>query len=211
MNNKVDLEELNSKIETGYTEISQLGEVQLANLQEAISSTTKELLSVYSNDVRNLGIVAGTVAPFSLALLGANQFDINTLALILGFSFLLCAIILSQFFLFRLSDAHEQRTSRAEISWAFAQFGLWQMEDVKNDPEKRINGMFDYQKRSQEVERHLGLRNTPSPHLLILRKKLRSYNLITLLFVSSGVILILGSVVLNPVSDWIITSIYNNL
>ncbi|MCE9628598.1 MAG: hypothetical protein K8Q91_01245 [Candidatus Vogelbacteria bacterium] len=209
MNNEKDLGDLNSTIETGYVKISKHGNARLANLQDAISSTTKELLAVYSNDMRNLGIVAGTVAPFSLTLLGANQFDINNLALMFGFSFLLYAIILSQFFLFRLSDAYEHRTSRAEISWVFAQFGLWQMEDVNNDSTKRINGMFDYQKRTREVEGHLGLNNTPSPHLLVLRKKLRSYNLITLLLVTSGIILILGSVVINPISAWIIINVYN--
>lgn len=203
MDNDKEIEDLNKKLEAGFEEQAQWAEERLAVAQAAIGNSIKEILSIFSNDIRNLGIVAGTVAPFSLTLLGVEKLEINILALILGFSLLLITIGLTQYFLYALSDSHDRKLRKAEVSWIFAEIGFWEMKNTNNDTAKRTNGMFDYHKRIQEAERTLGTKAL-DPNILILRKKLSSYNLIAFLLLITGLSLILASVILNPVSEYLV-------
>ncbi len=58
---------------------------QLESSQVLINNKIKEAIETYSNNVKNLGIVSGTVAPFSLSLLAISELNIYPPFLLAGF------------------------------------------------------------------------------------------------------------------------------
>lgn len=192
---EAELEEIRIRLEEGYEQMFESGEKRLQFVEDALTAEMKNMLLIYSNDMRNIGIVAGTAAPFSLTLLSIDRINVDVLSLVLGFCVLLLTVTITQFFLYVLSYSYDKRLLNAELGWLFAKGSLRSLSEKSGQPEERINHMFDYQKRVTEAERSLGV-GTMDPIIIKLRARMRRYSSISFMLLLLGIILIIFSVII---------------
>lgn len=207
-----EIEKLKQELKESLHASAASNEAQLEQSRKILDDNVKSVIEVYSIEVRNLALVSGTVAPFSLSLLVATNVDINTPMLLSGFVLLMLNIIVSQLFIKSLSKNNDKSITRAEVHWLFAGFHQNVVRDTSEDVSKRVLKNYDYAKEINNMNEKLGLSrfNLNIQHL---RSKVRLYNSVTNILFMFGCIAIVISVVLNTTlsylySFWISISLF---
>jgi hypothetical protein len=191
-------EELSQKLKEG----TELAKVRLDQNRGVIDEKLSGIVEVYSNDIRNISIISGTIAPFSLTLLSVQQLNSNAIVLIVGFAVLLLNIILAQFFLKKHISEHDVRLIKAEFHWLMADSEFKETIDENSESSTRVLKFMDYLKSMGEAEKLLGI-SAFNIEIQNVRANLRLYNKITNTLFSLGAFCIVLSVVVNPVYAWL--------
>lgn len=192
--------ELKEKLNGVVNQIHKDGEVFLDQTRGLIQNELKELVSLYSKETRNLAIISGTVAPFSLTLLGLEKLNINAAILLLGFSILLLNIVLAQYFIFSLSKRHDHKVNRAMVNQILAEGTLPQ---IGSDT---VSAIPDYLGNVDELGKWLSLnKGRLDLELTQTRKDIKIYYLFVIGFFTAGTVAIVSSVVINPISKFVLS------
>ena len=93
------LKQLEEQLEKNLIQFLSSAEQTIQNRSQILSAAARELIELHSNQIRNLSIISGVIAPLSLTLLQIHGFDIYVPFLLAGFILLLGNIILSQLLL----------------------------------------------------------------------------------------------------------------
>lgn len=199
-------QQLKEELEVVYKNMSDSGKVYLEQTRKILDNNVKDVINIYSNEIRNLALISGTIAPFSLALLGTEKLNTNIGILLLGFSLLVINIIIAQFFLKKQSKDNDKKLAHAEISWIFASADLESIEGDKEllDKDSKIP---DYIKNTDKVSNFLGL-DSMNNNIQIVRSDLRKQNSIVNIIFSAGAVCIVLSVLVNPLLEFIFYFIY---
>lgn len=195
--NMEEITKLETELKSQLDEFSKIAAKHLEQTQKVIESDTKNLIDIYSNEIKNLGIISATVAPFSLALLTTNDLDVHIPFLIIGFALLIFNIILTQSFLYFQSKDYDRRVARAQLKWFFAQGDLSEINDSTKTTSERASKNFDFYKNISESEQLLGISKydlTSSKS----RYTLRRYRSVSMIFFIVGTIYIILSVSILP-------------
>ena len=201
--NKEEIEKLEEKIQETVHEFSRSAEIRLEQTRKVIDEKVKDVINVYSNEIRNLALISGTVAPFSLTILSIEKLNANAGILLLGFSLLIANIILAQYCLRKQSKEYDTRTARAQINWFFAQSDLSDLNNTSIKSTDKVLKNFDYIKKMEEAEKLLGVSKW-STHIHEVRSKLRNYNNITNIIFTAGTACIILSVLINYIISWVV-------
>lgn len=201
--NETEIRRLEVELNATLEKFSATGKFRLEKNQSIVDKTVREIVEIYSNDIRNLSIISGTIAPFSLTLLQIEKLNTNAPSLILGFSILLLNIILAQFLIKKQLKDKDTASVRAQIHIFFAEQALKESTDPSIPTTQRVSKNFDYIKEIDEVERLLGL-STMDVAIQDLRSKLRKFNKLLNTLFAFGAFCIVLSVIINPVIEWIL-------
>jgi len=196
-----NLQKLKDELERLNKNIVDSGKIHLQQTRKAIDENIKDVISIYSNEIRNIAIISGTIAPFSLALLQAEKINASIPILLLGFSLLTINIILAQFFLRQKTDKNDKRLGHAEINWIFASDDL---SNIEKDKEGLNDGsaIFGYIKNTDELNNFLEL-DSRNSYILSTRAELRKQNRIINFVFSAGTLCIILSVIINPILGYL--------
>lgn len=205
MTQEEEIKNLQDELDKGLKDFSETGKLRLEQGRLEIDKRVKNIIEIYSNDIRNLSIISGTVAPFSLTLLTVEKLDSNIYLLILGFALLLLNITITQFFIRRLSEGQDVKSVKAQFNLMMAEFELENTGNTTKDTTERVNQMFNYQKSISEAENLLDF-GKYNLGIQEVRSKLRKYNKITNLIFSLGALFIVLSVIVNPIINWVISN-----
>lgn len=197
-----ELKKIESDLDTSFKESSKLHKMQLSITRDKIDIELKDLIHNYSNEIRNISIASGIIAPFSLTLLDIEKLDINISSILIGFILLLVNIAVSNFLMNRFVKNKDKKITRATMNWIFAEFNTKEMKDSDKDYNQRLNNNFDYMKNMDKVNKDLGF-----SYLNISNEKekveLRKYNKISILLFIFGLSLIIISIFINPLINTI--------
>jgi hypothetical protein len=196
MDNDEIYKHLEKKIADGYQDLSEQGVKRLNRAHSLANATRKELLNSFSNEVRNLGIVAGIVAPFSLSLLTVEGLAILPLILIAGFCVLLAVIGLSQYFAQNNLRIQHKNLIDIEMDLLSADFNREMMLNQK-DPLKQAESMFDFVRHADSADRNL-TEEILNQNLIRLRSKNLSQAKILFYLLIVGLSLLAISVIAIP-------------
>lgn len=149
------MEELEEKLKGNLTQILSLTDKNLVQRNEIFTLARKELLESYSNQIRNIGLISGAVAPFSLTLMQLSNLHLESGFLLFGFIVLMLNIVLSQYWLSRELSAKDSRIISANLNLIIA-------ESSREKAANEENPLLD---RSAEISEFLeGIRK--ADHLL---------------------------------------------
>lgn len=194
---EAELKKIEEDLDKSFKESSSLHEMQLNITRDKIDSELKNLINNYSNEIRNISIASGIIAPFSLTLLDIEKLEISTPSILIGFILLLVNIAISNFLINRFVKNKDKKITRATMNWIFAEFNTKEMKDSNKDYNQRINNNFDYMKNMDKVNEALGF-----SYLNISSEKekveLRKYNKISILLFIFGLSFIIISIFINP-------------
>lgn len=195
--NPEEIENLKKELESSLDSSAKANKIQLENIRKLIDENIKDVINIYSTEIRNLSIISATIAPFSLTLLSETKFDINQLSLVLGFSVLIFNIILIQLFLNTLSRAQDKKIINADIKWIFAEGDQSLIANTTIDSSERVLKNMDFLEKVQKIYDSLGY-GAFNMEIQKIRYKLRKYNNIFITLFSLGSLLIILSVAINP-------------
>ena len=196
------IEDLNTQIEASLKESQELNRSILLNLRGRVETSVGELLLSFSSEVRNMRVLSGTVAPFSLALLAVAGLNISIPALLSGFCLLLLNIILIQLYLQFEADKQFGHTIRSEMNLGMAELDNEFLTRNSPDSVDRVSKSLALYTSINSIQR--SLTNTLNPESLKARARLKKFSRISTFLFVGGVFLIALSVIINPVCNWII-------
>ena len=199
---KNQIKELGEKIEASLKESQELNRSTLSVLRGRVESSVGELLLSFSTEVRNMRVLSGTVAPFSLTLLAVSGLDTSIPALLSGFCILLLNIILIQLYLQFEADQQFEQTIRSEMNLGMAEIDNELLTSSSSDSTDRVSKSLALYTSINSIQRTLS--NTLNPESLKARAQLRKFSRISTFLFVGGVFLIAVSVVINPLCNWII-------
>lgn len=197
MERKEEIEVLEKELADNLRKSVELSRNRLDEDLLIIEKQTRDQIEIYSNDIRNISIISGTVAPFSLTLLEIEQLGADPFLLIIGFSILLLNIVASQYFVRKHSTESNTKLVKANFNWLMAEFELSDMANEDLDSNQRIQKYFDYLKSIGESEKLLGI-GTFNIEIQKVRSIVKRHYKITNLIFSIGSICIVLSVILSP-------------
>jgi len=189
----------------------EISQVRLEQDRVMLDKQTKDQIEIYSNDIRNISIISGTIAPFSLTLLGITQLNANFYLLITGFSLLLLNVVVAQYFIKKHSTDKDTKLVKAEFNWLMAEFELKDVANESLNSGQRVNKNFDYLKSIGESEKLLGV-SAFNIEIQKVRAALRYHHRITNSIFSLGALCIILSVIVNPIFQgvsYLILHIFN--
>lgn len=187
-----DSKSLKGQIEALNTIIVDSAKLRLENNQIIINNKIKEAIEIYSNNIKNLGIVSGTVAPFSLSLLTISELNIYSPFLLSGFFILLVNIILSQQLLSEFSADLDKKTTRAQFKHFLAESEI--NKATTTPTQSKDSPIFEYLKEIEDSEKLLGISKYSTGHWDTIGR-LRKYNkYINSLFVLGACLIMLSTV-----------------
>ncbi len=199
---KEDIKKIEEELSESLKESSEIAKARLEQGRNVIDQQTRNQIENYSNDIRNISIISGTIAPFSLTLLSIERLNLNTYFLVSGFILLLLNIALAQFFIRSYSSKKDTQLVRAEFHWIMAESEMKKMTDDSIQPHERVGKGFDYLKSISESEKFLGI-STFNIEIQTVRAVLKKYYKVTNTIFSLGTAAIILSVVVNPICSWI--------
>lgn len=200
-----EINNLEDELDNKLKDFSEQGEFSLKQGRLEIDKSVRNIIEIYSNDIRNLSIISGTVAPFSLTLLTVEKLNSNIELLIIGFVLLLANIAIAQFLIRRVSTGQDKKSVSAQFNLIMAEFELENISNTTKESNERVNYMSDFMKHFSEAENLLGL-GKYNLGIQEVRSKLRKYNKITNIIFSVGVSCIILSVIVNPIIYWFISN-----
>lgn len=173
---------------------------------QILNIATKDLVTFHTDQIRNLGIISGVVAPFSLMLLQAEHINTNIYFLLAGFIVLVANIIFSQFLLHKELIKRNEKITNASVKYVFAFDSKRIIDDKKQEINNRTNGLFNLSNSLREFDKLLGLtpHDTEGLHEKVRLKK-NSGIAIKVFAVGCGLILL--SIFVNPVFDYAIEAL----
>jgi len=199
---KKELKELEEKINRKTKDFVEFGKSELALREDMISDQYREFYSESLNYIRNLNVVSGAIAPFSLVLLQISSLDLYKGFLILGFVLLLINILYMQYIMFSDLYSKDKNIVKAWLCHFFADSDLRNMEE--KGCSESVDAMFDYIKHSEESERYLQANKAYFNEETIRNQStIRRHLKISFWVLVIAVLAIVGSVVLPQVMDTI--------
>lgn len=195
-----EIKKLEEELSQNLREFAESSKARLGQNRAIIDQQIKNQIEIYSNDIRNLSIISGTIAPFSLTLLTIEKLNSNVTLLILGFFLLLFNVILAQLFIRRHVSDRDIKSVKAEFNLWMAQYQLKEITEGKFLP-------FDYLKSISESEKLLGV-GPFDTEIQKVRSILRRYHKYTNFFFSLGAFCIILSVLIDPLCGWLISNVW---
>ena len=200
--NEDNLHKLEEELKASLKSISDSGKVHLEQTRRMLDENVKDVINVYSNDIRNITLISGTIAPFSLALLETEKINASIPLLLLGFSLLIINIILAQYYLKKQAWNNDKKLGSAELSLICATTDLWSIESEKELSE-RTSRIPEYIKNTDAVNNFLGL-DSRNMNIQIVRSELRKQTGTINFIFSVGTLCIILSVLINPLIEFIV-------
>jgi hypothetical protein len=194
------VKELEKELEGLLAQSSKFAEDAVEQRNHVLNASVRELVTMHSEQIRNLGLVSGVVAPFSLTLLQIQTIDVSIPTLLFGFLLLLANIILSQFLLGKELNGKNRLMVKALLEYASASTNKFTLTNTKQPSLDRTNASFDLLKNIDEFDKLLGI-SPYSTEPMAANARLRTYTRWTVGLFSFGCGLIVLSVFLNPFID----------
>ncbi|MFA6459312.1 MAG: hypothetical protein WCV79_02875 [Candidatus Paceibacterota bacterium] len=196
---KEDLKKLEGELKKATDHFSEQARIRLGLTKSVIDKKIKDVIETYSNNIKNLGLISGTVAPFSLTLLTIQELNVNSIILLIGFFILLINIILSQQFLSEQTQDFDTRITKSQIKHMFAESKLQEINDPNKSPSDKFGLTVDYLKEMNEAEELLGI-GEYDINALTSKNNMRKYNKIINTAFVGGSCLIMLSTVFNKIA-----------
>ncbi len=189
--------ELEEKLRKYLKDFSLITKRNLESKGEILNEKIRGHIDLYSNSIRNLGIISGVVAPFSLTLLNVDRLDVNIVFLITGFVLLITNIAFSEMFLRTKLENENFKLNKANLEWIFASVHKDTISDEKMDFQKRMDSMDEYTKSTRALDKLLGLESLDIEKAKIINDLKKSYKWMNLIFLL-GCACIVASTFFNP-------------
>ncbi len=176
---------LNDFVKTGcFSSLEQVNKLLTQEYEKEISDQL--------NFLRNTAIMAGVVAPFSLTLLSEQSLGIGKIYLLFGFVFLIITILITLLSTKKITlDYKYKDTPSLFFNHTIASTAAFSIRDINTSLTDRVNMMHEIVTSLDDVN-HLYEQNTLK--LVCLREKLSISNRWSIFLFSSGLILIILSV-----------------
>ena len=187
-------EKLNDELRAIEEKVLEQTEGALEERYNILCNTEQNLLNYHSDQIRNVGIISGVVAPLSLTLLQIEDLQVNVFLLLLGFSILIANIALSQIILHRELTKRNKSVTEASVSLNFA---LTSRNDLRNKSGS-ISFLLD---NLRKIDRELGI-SANNIELLMSKIRFRKYDKIVVYIFVSGCILLVLSLLIHPVFNF---------
>lgn len=196
------IEDLNNELSTALNNAGSINEQRLLGIRQILDKENDVVVNNYSNEIRNLSITSGVIAPFSLTLININELTVNIFFLLLGFSVLIFNIIISNYFLNKEVKKKDKKITQADINWILAKFENNTVKNKEEDTNQRVNSNFDILKNVSEIEKILGVGELKMD-IQENKVSLRKYNKVSYVLFSIGSTLIVLSVIIKPVFEFL--------
>lgn len=121
-----------------------------------LNSNIKILIDSYREQIKDIAVVSGVIAPFSLMLLDVSKLNINVAVLLFGFIVLLINIVLSYIFLNYHLESENKKISSAEISWIISNSAKSIILDKSKPSSDRVTSMSEYVQETSKMDNILG-------------------------------------------------------
>jgi heme/copper-type cytochrome/quinol oxidase subunit 1 len=121
---------------------------------------------------------------------------------LLGFSVLIFNIIISNYFLNKEVKKKDKKITQADINWILAKFENNTVKNKEEDTNQRVNSNFDILKNVSEIEKILGVGELKMD-IQENKVSLRKYNKVSYVLFSIGSTLIVLSVIIKPVFEFL--------
>jgi hypothetical protein len=191
----LELERLKRELNKGLLEFAQTGSELLEEKRKIVDEKIKSVIENYTAEIKNLALISGTVAPFSLTLLNVDRLQVSVPLLIYGFALLITNIIFSQFCLHRNLKNNDTKVVKAQIKGLFADLSLSELKNETKEGTDRVLKMYEYRENISEMDKLLGLK-TLDINLIAIVKAFRVYGTwMNFLFLVGAVSIILSVLV----------------
>lgn len=194
------IKQLEAQLENSLAQFSSSAETTIQDRSQILNATVRELIELHSNQIKNIGLISGVVAPLSLALLQAKDIDVNIIFLLLGFILLVTNIVLSQILLGQELNRKNRLMSKATLEYISASTSKLTMEDKKQQSSERTNLVYDFVKNIDEFDKLLAI-SPYSVEPMSTNARLRKYNRWTVAIFSFGCGLVVLSTFFNPLTQ----------
>ena len=191
------LKQLEEQLEKNLIQFLSSAEQTIQNRSQILSVAARELIELHSNQIRNLSLISGVIAPLSLTLLQIQGFDIYVPFLLAGFILLLGNIILSQLLLGKELNRKNKLIGKSVLEFISASTNKWTIEDKTQQSSERAIKAADFVKNIDEFDRHLGI-SPLSVEPMSTNERLRKYNRWMVGIFSLGCGLVIFSIFFNP-------------
>ncbi len=161
-------------------------------LRTKIDEEIQKVIEVYSNNLKNLSIISGVIAPLSLTLLGIENLQIQKYFLLLGFTLLVANILINQLFLNRKSKEYDKKSLDADIKW------ILNSDLAITDPIEKAKKNIERYIAGGEIEKDLDLGEYKF-NIQKYRSDFRKYTQISSVIFTSGVIFTVLSIWFYPI------------
>ena len=167
---------LKDELNNLHEQFLNLTEGGLEQRYHILNSAEQNLVHSHSEQLRNVGIISGVVAPFSLTLLQLDSVDVNVYLLLMGFGILIINIALSQILLHRELAKKNKLVTDASVKLNFASICR---ENLQNrDCTKKVSEIEPlsfFMQNIREVDKALGL-STHNLESLMTKMQFRKYD-----------------------------------
>lgn len=174
-----------------HQQFLKLTENILEQREQALSVAEKSLIDSHIDRLKNIGIVSGIVAPFSLTLLTINAVAINAPILLTGFCILIANIALSQILLHLELSKRNESITNASVNLNFARSVREDMQAAKKDWEGMEPTSF-FINSIRNIDKALG-NSINNKDVLLEKIHLRKYDQIVVFIFTLACLLIISS------------------
>lgn len=196
--NETELNQLKADLNNSLNQFSIESEPILKAREHFLNTLVKDLIGMHSDYIRNIGLISGVVAPFSLTLLQIEILDVYIPVLLSGFILLIINIIVSQVFLGQELSTRNRQVGLATLELISASSSKGIADSKDQSSVDRSEHTTEFFKAITEFDK---LANISSYNLELMKTKERlgSYNRwITGVF-GVGCGLIVLSILINPI------------
>ncbi len=198
-------EKLNKELDALNQRMLELTEGFVEQRYHILDVSEHNLINIHTEQIRNIGIVSGVVAPFSLTLLQIESIVVNAHILLSGFSVLIVNIAISQVILhIELSKKNKDITD-ASVGLNFVANSRENLENGISTSSGEIKFHDLYIRNLREVDKKLGIskNNTES---LMTKIRFRKYDKFIVYTFTLGCFLILLSLFFSPLAELVNTT-----
>lgn len=193
MNNAEELSRINKEIRHSLSESISNAQNRIDLLRNDLDLQLHNLIKTYSQEIRNIAIASGVIAPLSLTLLQVETLSVYSPVLIFGFVLLISNIALSQFFVYREMNLEDKRIRDVQVDLILADFSLFKISEISD--EKLPERVLEFGEKNRRIDSAfdgLGY-NKIAKSKLELRKRYLKYHSVTSLLFIGGLLLIVSS------------------
>lgn len=206
MEEENQLDQLNKHLDNLLDASSENMKKWFESSSQQLSTRLKELIELYSNNIKTVSLISGTVAPFSLTLLQVKLLNVNIVLIVVGFVVLVLNIVLSQILLTRELKTVDRRINRAMVNYVLALGDQQTINDKNKDHSTRVTSMADLTTRASELESLLmNDKNQPSITLIDDHRRLSKFMNWVIGIFAFGCGMIILSICINPILHFLAT------
>ena len=207
MDKATELSAINKEIRQNLSESVSNSQRRIELLKDDLELQLHNLIKTYSQEIRNIAIASGVIAPLSLTLLQVDALAIYPPILIFGFVLIILNIALSQYFIYIEVNLEDKRVSNVQVDLILADFSLFKLNETPD--EKLPERVLEFGEKNRRIDSALdGLGYSKiAKSKLDLRRRYLKYHSVTSILFMVGLILIVSSLFVEGIFEMLLKAV----